>query len=362
MSEQLAEEIFRKAGQSIEVLPAPYDAVVERARRHRRHRRRAVAASVAAALVVVGAATWVSTRPEQAAEPVPTHVVPSKNPVGTAWYDGRLHLRSVAVDLPGATSLAGVGESAAYIDTDGDVGIVGPDGERTVVGSADPGSTILGSGENGWTAWLEPGEDGSRLVVWGLEIGDEIGSIVVSPETRLIAIDQDRVYAEGDAGTFAWQPTEDQPEQIDAHDLVDVGSATRVYQRGRRIEMVQPFFSVSFTRPGEGASVSPGGNFVISRKPGPWVPGTPYTPLVYDTRSGDLLPSGVAPDERVVDAAFGNNNEITYLVANVRDLAGVDLDGARARLLVLRTCEPETTFCHDVVPVRSGGDRAMFAP
>jgi hypothetical protein len=126
--------------------------------------------------------------------------------------------------------------------------------------------------------------------------------------------------------------------------------------------MVQPFFNVSYTRPGDGASVSPGGNFVLSRVPGPWVPGSPYRPIVYDTRTGEHLPSGIAPDERVVDAAFGDNYEIDYLVLNLRDLRGVDLDDARSRLLVLRTCQLESDVCSDVVPVRSTADRAMFAP
>ena len=362
MTEQLAEEIFRQAGESIEVLTPPYDAVVARARERRRRLRRTVAASVAAGLVVVGAVTWVATRPEKTAEPAPTRVVPSRNPIDIAWYDGRLHLRAVAVELPDLTSVIGVGDGAAYIDTDGAVGLVAADGAVQLVGRAAPGAPILGSGENGWAAWLEPAGDGSRLVVWSVGVGDEVGSIVVSPETRLIAIDQDRVYAEGDDGAFAWRTTEAEPEQLDVGDLADVASATRVYQHGRRIEMVQPFFSVSFTRRGEGATVSPGGNFVLSRLPAPWVPGMPYTPLLYDTRSGNLLPSGVAADERVVDAAFGDNNRIDYLVADLRDLAGADLDGARSRLLVLRSCELETAVCHDVVPVRSAGDRAMFAP
>jgi hypothetical protein len=114
--------------------------------------------------------------------------------------------------------------------------------------------------------------------------------------------------------------------------------------------------------------VSPGGNFVLSREPGPWVPGTPYTPLLYDTGSGQRLATGVASDERVIDAAFGDNYELVYLVAHVSEPAGGDLDGAGSRLLVLRACELNTNaaraderVCHDVAPVGSGADRAMFA-
>ncbi|HEU5038204.1 MAG TPA: sigma factor-like helix-turn-helix DNA-binding protein [Nocardioides sp.] len=357
-----SEDVFRTAAASIDVATAPYDAVVDRVRRRRRRRWQVTAALTAAALLVVGAVTWASTRPDQTPAPPPTEVVPSQNPIDLAWYDGRLHLRQVTVGLPDVTALAGVGESVAAIGADGIVSIVSPAGKVEVVGLSTPGATILGSAENGWAAWVEPGDQGDRLVVWSIGLDEELGSLDVAPGTRLIAIDQDRVYAAVEAGTFSWPPTQDAVEPITEPGLLDVATATRVYQRGRSIEMVQPFFSVSFTRRGEGAMVSPGGNYVLTRAPGPWTPGTPYVPLVYDTRSGDRLPSGVRPDERVVDAAFGDNHDINYLVSKVGDLASVDLDGARSRLLVLRNCALEERTCHDVVPVRSTADRAMFAP
>ena len=53
MSEQLAEELFRKASESIDVLAPPLQGVVAEARAQRRRRRRVIGASVAAAVVVV---------------------------------------------------------------------------------------------------------------------------------------------------------------------------------------------------------------------------------------------------------------------------------------------------------------------
>ena len=125
--------------------------------------------------------------------------------------------------------------------------------------------------------------------------------------------------------------------------------------------MVQPFFSVEFRREGDGADVSPGGSFVISRRPAPWEPGSPFTPLIYDTRSGERLPAGIATDEQVVDAAFAELGVVMYFVVKVADLQGASLDGETGTLLVLRRCDLESGRCHDLLPARGGPDRALLA-
>ena len=367
MSQQVAEEVFRLAASSIEVLPPPYDAVVDTARQQRGRRRRITALSVAAVVAAVGAGTWVSARPDPPPEPPKapsTHPVAVHNPIDTWWYaDGRLHLHGVELDLPGVTDLAATGAGVGYLDGKGSVGTVDAAGKVALVGSAQPGSTVLGSSLKGWAAWVEPGTGRDRIVVWSVGVGEQLGTLPVAAGTRLVAIDQGRVYYANDSGAFDWSPVPvgTWPEPLGPPVLADVGTATRVYQRARRIEMVQPFFSVSFVRTGQGASVSPGGNFVLTRRPGPWVPGTPYSPLVYDTRSGQRLRSGIAPDERVVDAAFGQNQNVAYLVVHVADLAGANLDGGTSPLLVLRSCHLDTGACQDVVPVRNATGPALFA-
>ncbi len=366
MTERLAEHVLRTAAEAIDVDPVPVEGIVVEARQQRRRRLRAVAGGVAAALVVGGAVAWATTRPTPPSQPVPVHVVPLTNPVGTAWYaEGRLHLSAVAVDVPDLTDVAAVGEGVAYLDQERRVGLVNADGTRTIVGTAVQGSAILGSAENGWAAWIAPEPDRRSIVVWSIGLGAELARMPVPPDTELVAIDQDRVYFQGADGAFSWAAGEDaELEPLGPPQLVDVASATRAYQLGHRIEMVQPFFSVSYVRRGEGATVSPGGAYVLSGEPGT-AAGTPYTPLLYDTRSGLLLDSGVARDERVVDAAFGPHHDLTYLVVRGADLGGADLDGNRSRLLVLRTCalpdDGGAAECHDVVPVPTTGGRAMFA-
>lgn len=366
MSEQLAEVLFRSAAESVEVSPPPYDAVVERSRQQRRRHRRVVAGGAAAALVVVGLATWAATRPEPAPGPLPSHVVAVRNPVSVPWYaDGRLHLRAVTVDVPDVTDVAAVGQSVVYVDEQGAVGIVDAAGERRIVGEAVPGSRVLGSAANGWAVWLQPddGDGGVSIVVWSVAVDGIVAQHAAAPEAELVAVDQDLVYFQNDMGAFLWSAgvSGTQPELLGLHPLADVASATRVFQHGHRIEMVQPFFNVSFVRVGDGATVSPGGTSVLTRRPGPWEPGTPYVPLMWDPRSGDRRPTGIASDERVVDGAFGPNRDITYFVEDVADLGGVTVDGELAPLLVLRTCELEASQCQDVLPVRTGGGRAMFA-
>ena len=125
--------------------------------------------------------------------------------------------------------------------------------------------------------------------------------------------------------------------------------------------MVQPFFSVDFARPGTGALFSPFGNYVLTSVRAA-SPGSPSRPLLYDTRSGKRLPSGVSADERAVDATFGDDSTVLYLVAQVADLrAGPDLDGNVSPLVVLRSCEIGAISCTDVVPVQPGGSAPLFA-
>ena len=63
MTEQVAEEVFRTARDTIEVPPPPYDAVVGRSRDLRRSGAGGSSAGVAAGALVVAGLAWVSTRP-----------------------------------------------------------------------------------------------------------------------------------------------------------------------------------------------------------------------------------------------------------------------------------------------------------
>jgi hypothetical protein len=363
-----AAEIFRLASESVEVFTPPAAVVVEEARAQRGRRRRRVVAAVVAAALVVGGATWLANREPSAPADLPqARITREPNPVPVAWYaDGRLHLAKVAVTVPALTDLVEINGGAAYGDHRGTVAFVAADGERRRLGRKDPDGPLVASSGEGWVAWVEPGEDGGAptLMVYDVSVGKLLDSLDLhAPDAHPVAIDQHRVFYEDGGGTFAWAVGVRAPEPVERTDLLDVESATRVYQLAGRIEIVQSFFNVSYVRPGVGARLSAGGALVLSKAAGPGVAtGRPFRPLVYDARSGHRLPSGVAADERAVDATFGREHTIVYLVTQVADLVGgSDLDGRRDPLVVLRSCDASSGECNDVTPVASGTDRPLLA-
>jgi hypothetical protein len=376
MTEQFAQEVFRTASESIDVLSPPVDGAIARARTMRRRQRRVTTASVVAAVVVIAGVTWATTRPadEKKPQPSPAHVVASDNPAAIAWYaGGKLHLDQVAVELPPLSDLVEVYGGAVYGDREGVVAHVAADGTRTVIGEKVAAAPLVGSEASGWAAWVDPRGEGPTLVVYDVVGGRLLARLdLPSPGagwqdldvgSHPVAIDQDHVFYVTQDGDFAWAPlTDDEPVPLDRQGLLDSASATRVYEEGSRIDMVQSFFSVDFVRRGEGATLSAGGNYVLTRAPGDWMPGWPFRPLLYDARSGDRLESGVGPDELVLDASFGEEHDVVYVVGRAADFAGgADLDGADDPLLTLRSCQLGTADCHDVVLLPRVGERPLLS-
>jgi hypothetical protein len=370
MTEQLAQEIFRTASESIDVLSPPVDGAITQARTMRRTRRRVVTASIVAAVVVVAGVTWATTRPADVKppEPGPANVVPSPNPAAIAWYaGGKLHLDRVAVELPPLTDLVEVYGGAVYGDREGVVAYVAADGTRTVIGAKVAAAPLVGSDESGWAAWVDPRGGTPTLVLYdvvGGKVLDRLelpstgaGSPDLDVATHPVAIDQDHVYYATQDGDFSWAPLDEEPVLLDRQGLLDSASATRVYEQSGRIDMVQSFFSVDFVRRGEGATLSAGGNYVLTRAPGEWTPGAPFRPLLYDARSGDRLESGVGADELVLDASFGEEHDVVYVVGRAADL-GAD---AADPMLTLRSCQLGTADCHDVALLPAAGERPLLA-
>lgn len=358
MTQELAAEIFRRAAESVEVLSPPLDGVVAQAGARRGRRRRRTVGGLVAGAVVAGAVTWVAVRDSGPDEELgPTVVKRSPNPADIAWYaDGRLHLDHVTVELPALAALSELNGGALYADEEGMVAFVAADGDRRLLGHQEPGTAVVTSAAVGWAAWIDSGDDGREVVVYDVSTDEVLAKRAAGADARLVAIDQGRVYYEESGSAFVWTPGVASPERLPRAGLVDVESATRLYQDGRRLDMVQSFFSVDFVRLGVGGRLSAGGSYVLTRNPvGDAGPDEPFRPLLYDATSGDRLRSGVHTGERAVDAAFGDNRTVTYLVASAAELAG---DGDP--LLTLRTCAVGG-LCDDVAPVSTGGERPLLA-
>ena len=365
MTERLAAEIFREASESIEVLAPPYDGVVVEAREQRRRIARTVVAGVVAVAVVIGGLTWLVNRGQPVSDDLrPARVVQEANPVGVAWYaDGRLHLEKVVVAVPALTELIELNGGAVYSDEEGTVAYVAADGQRRLIGHQAADSPLIASSQGGLVTWVDPGDPDDKggagramLRVYDANAGTMLDSRnVPATGVRPIAIDQNLVYYEEPDGTMAWSPGGGSADRQDRNGLLDVESGNRVYQVRDTIEMVQSFFSVSFVRPGTGAQLSPGGILVLSKVSAPGVAdGLPFQPILYDARSGDRMPSGVGPDERVIDATFGRNHTVVYLVAP-------QTPGDPNGLVVLRTCDLSTAKCTDVAAERLGTGQPLLA-
>jgi hypothetical protein len=342
-SRPTSSEDLRGAAEAVEVTPAPYDAVIARYGELRRRRRRiAVIAVAASALVIAGlvvVSVWAGPEPEERPE-----VVEAQNPIALPWYGGGLlQLRDVAVELPQVAQVVSAAGGAVFVDEEGEVAFAGADGRVTELDRTPAGSPVVASDERSWVAWVSSDEE-PELVVHDVIDEREVARVGVPPGTRLVALDQNRVFYVSEDRTHVWEPLTGRVEDLGSQELLDIESAVRVYGDGTSIDMVQPFFNVHFSRSGATAELSSGGTFVLTR-PGDDLE---HAPVIYDARSGNEMPSGLAPGELALDAAFGPSGTIEYLVVTSAD----------AEIAVLRSCHLGTTDCTDIVPL----DRADLEP
>ena len=361
-------EDFRTASESIDVLAAPFDLVVAEARAQRRRHRRIVVAGVTVAALVVTGIGWLATRPPAEEPPSDLHwsVERQRNPVDVPWYaGGRLHLARVVVRMPAVGELVAVGDGAAFTGAEaGDDGLstvyfAASDGAVTELGHAAEGAGLAASDQTDWVAWVDPSDDdAARIVVHNLVSGEDFATLELPDGGAVVAVDQARVYYATPEGDFLWEPGED-PMPLDRSGLLAVTSGAQAYAVDGGIEMVQSFYSTAFVRPGTGAVISPGGNFVLSRAGDG---SAPFRPLLYDARSGERLRSGLSAGELALDATFGPNHTASYLVVPRADVGSApDLDGNSTPLVVLRTCDLAPVVCHDVIPLARPGEKPLLA-
>ncbi len=274
-----------------------------------------------------------------------THV---ENAAEVAWWSrGVLHLRHVDVEVPGVVDLAEVGGGAVVGDDGGAVSFVAADGSRTHLGHKVPEQPLVVSDDHGWVAWVDPFSGSPQLVVYDVDARRELAHRALPAEgagfaaqSHPIALDQDRVFYADQSGDWEWPLPDGTPVRITQSGLLDVRRAVRVSQTDpSAIVMVQPFFSVAFTRAGQGARMSPDGTRVLTRA----VPTDGRRPVrIYDARSGDLLWRGLRPRETVVTATLGPGDGVTYVIAH---------SGYLSATYELRTCHLDARVCTTVATV-----------
>lgn len=352
-------DLFREASAGIDVPPPPIkeSMALARALRRRRHLRSVTSFGVVAALVAVG--SWVGSRPDAAAELRPAVVTRAENPAPVAWWaNGVLHLEHVMIELPPVTDLAEVTGGAVYGDEQGRVVFVADDGARTTLGRKVPSAPLVVSDEQGWVAWVDPGDDAPALLVYDLTARALLAQqpLPASPSapdapdggSHPIALDRRMVFYESPRGAFSWSPPDGDPYALGHDELLDVASATTVWQEAPgTIKIVQPVFNVSFEDTGEGAMLSADGTWVLSRTS---VDGS--TDLfgavhLYDARSGDPVPTGLAAEDVAVAATFGERHEVVYVIAHRGDspAAGEFLRSSFSGPYEIRTCDLELGGC-----------------
>lgn len=384
LSQQGVEEVFRDAVASVDTLPPPLEAFRERAEHEQRRRRRRGTRQVAAAgavLALLVTASWIGTRSDgdsaARAQPVVTMV---ENPADIAWWaDGRLHLANVTVEVPPSgrapDHLAQINGGAVYGDDTGAVAFVGDDGDVTRIGTKAVGAPLVASDESGWVAWVDPRDGSPELVVYDLTARGVLASRPLpsagtrgdrdEADNHPIALDGDKVYYTAADAEHEWTvPDGGGTEPVQPSGLLAVANGTRVWQVDpTTITMVQPFFSLSFERPGSGAQISPDGNRVLTRTSRAGEGGAPAAVHLYDTRSGESLWTGLTRKDVPIAATLGPETEVSYLLAYRDDESRRDafVRQSSSSPVELRTCDHEARRCRVIAQIPLVGAAPVLA-
>ena len=228
----------------------------------------------------------------------------------------------------------------------------------------------MASDERGWVAWVDPGRGSPELLVYDLTAREVLASRLlpsvgsrrdgVGGDGHPIALDQETLFYATRDGEYAWTVIDGGTERVEPAGLLAVASGTRVWQADpTTITMVQPFFSISFRRPGTGAQISPDGNRVLTRtldeRDGRG--GSSGTVRLYDTRSGESLWTGLRAGDLPVAATLGPETEVNYLVAHPADAPGHEsfVRQSSSSPFELRTCDHEARRCRVVAQIPLAG-------
>src|SRR5262249_9183683 len=131
------------------------------------------------------------------------------NPADVSWWaEGVLHLADVALDVGDLRRLVAVGRGAAYVDDEGDLILVEPDGSRTLLGYPAERTAVVSAPDLGLLAWAETAGDSARLVVWDGNHHKRLDELVAGPRARPITFEGDRLTFGSGLSDWAWRPND----------------------------------------------------------------------------------------------------------------------------------------------------------
>jgi hypothetical protein len=345
--EQAAEGLLVLAPPSLEELR------VREREANRRMLKQAAFVAVPLVLVVAGLTWWTIRGGDEPGTEGPERLAPAalaraENPApGVTWYaDGQLHLDHVVLAIEGLRDMTRLGTGVVYGDGEGRVVYLADDGTRRILGHKDPLVPVAATDENGWAAWVDAG-DSPKLRVVEAATGNAVEQLPVDPGTRVVAVDGGTVFFVDAAGAHGLRPGTESLLPVSPAELLDVRSRIRAFQLDpSTIQVVHSTFDVEFDLPGRGAMLSADGDMVVTRDAGEIT--------LFDTRSGDQLPNGLADDDSTLAVSAGEDGAIAYVVAPNGLSPG--------RELQLRTCVLTTTMqCRVAAQIPNAGGTPVLA-
>ena len=322
---------------------------------HRRTAKQALVVLVPLLLVAAGVTVWTNRgsddAPPESDDLPPAALTLEENPAGAVswWANGKLHLDHVVMDVEDLRDMTRIGNGAVYGDDDGRVVYIGDDGARELLGHKDPDVPVAATDETGLAAWYDPGS--GEVVTVHASSGEVVLRTGVADHPRVVAVDGDVVYLVGEAGSRALLPTGPASEvPVSPAGLLDVRSRIRAFQVDpTTIQVIQSYFDVAFDLPGRGASLSSDGILVVSRLG----EGDDAEAVVYDTRSGEEVATGLATTDLVLAASPGPRGTVAFVVAQGGLESGRDLQ--------LRVCDLGVALCRIVARIPDHGSTPVLA-
>jgi hypothetical protein len=304
---------------------------------------------VAVTVLAVGLA-YRASRPEPVLRPgddLPAVATAQQdNPSEVVWWaDGTLHLADATVVVGDVQRLVAAGRGAAYVDGDGRLVAVTPDGHRTLLGRPTARSSLVSSPRLGLVAWTDASvPDEPRIVVWDVDAGERVAGVVTSPQARTITFDGGWLTFGTGLTDWAWDPHGGAARETgngyaqepgDRTALVDVVAGTRLEQHGYSLRVVRVGKQRAEEFPGFGGTLSADGRLVLAGG----VAGT--EPSLFDARTGAELGTPFPDEWHVRAATFVSGDRVAWLVDR----------GAEGNLIV--TCSLEE--CTDEVEPEGSG-------